>query len=414
MNEFMFALAGIFDMLVVVIYFNAVLERRHTKWIYLAIPFLSVFSCLGSYYLTIYSYQSWVVIWSIVMLLLLSFIYKGGLLSRLFHVIFTQVLAMVSELVSILFTHISLFGEDMGDVEKESVELVISKLFFFLLILAVLLFRKKRKSIPRKYLCLFSLVPLLSILVVYGLADGHGVAWGFSLLAILALNLIVYYLMYLLADFSTRQAREEMLQKQIEMQRENYEQLSQSFKQSNRLFHDVNKHLRQIGEYLNEKNWEEASRYLTHMEGTMQKSYNVVNCGNLVMDSIISNLKYQVESVGGTFYLELHIDASQIKIADYDLVTILGNVADNVVEEVRFVEASEVYASLETTENEFLIHIKNPIARDKKRKKRKDHWFHGLGLQNVKEAVEMYGGISSFEVKQGYFETMIMIPNNEE
>ena len=75
----MFALAGIFDMLVVVIYFNAVLERRHTKWIYLAIPFLSVFSCLGSYYLTIYSYQSWVVIWSIVMLLLLSIIDAEGM-----------------------------------------------------------------------------------------------------------------------------------------------------------------------------------------------------------------------------------------------------------------------------------------------------------------------------------------------
>ena len=70
--------------------------------------------------------------------------------------------------------------------------------------------------------------------------------------------------------------------------------------------------------------------------------------------------------MGGTFNLELHIDASQIKIADYDLVTILGNVADNVVEEVRFVEASEVDASLETTENELLIHIKNPIAREKK------------------------------------------------
>ena len=38
-----------------------------------------------------------------------------------------------------------------------------------------------------------------------------------------------------------------------------------------------------------------------------------------------------------------------------------------------------------------MIHIKNPIAREKKRKDL-DHWFHGLGLQNVKEAVEMYGG----------------------
>ena len=77
-----------------------------------------------------------------------------------------------------------------------------SILCFFLFVLAVLLFRKKKEMIPRKYLCFLSLVPLLSMLVVNGLLKGRGVAWNLSLLAILVLNVLVYYLMHLLDDYS--------------------------------------------------------------------------------------------------------------------------------------------------------------------------------------------------------------------
>lgn len=259
----------------------------------------------------------------------------------------------------------------------------------------------------------FSLIHILSILIVYGLINGDGLVWQLSLPAIPVLNVLVYYLVYLRADYSARQVREEMLQKQIGIQRENYEKLSQSFQWGNQLLQDVNKHVRQIDDYLEEENWEAASRYVEQMEGSIQKNYHIVNCGNLVMDSILSNLKYQLESQGSVFILELHIDTTRIQVTDYDLVTILGNVADNVIEGVRYLEHAEVYARLETTEDELLIHIKNPTDGEKKRRKKKDHWFHGLGLQNVREVVEKYGGISSFEEKQGCFETMIMIPYKE-
>ena len=75
---------------------------------------------------------------------------------------------------------------------------------------------------PTRFLLYFSLVPFMSLFVVYGLGNGQGIALSFSLLAILALNIIAYYLLYLLASFAANEARDEMLGEQIRNQRENY------------------------------------------------------------------------------------------------------------------------------------------------------------------------------------------------
>lgn len=115
-----------------------------------------------------------------------------------------------------------------GEFEAQSVELVISKLFFFVFIILVLTIRKQQEIMPTRFLLYFSLVPFMSLFVVYGLANGQGIALSFSLLAILALNIIAYYLLYLLASFAANEARDEMLGEQIRNQRENYEKLSQS------------------------------------------------------------------------------------------------------------------------------------------------------------------------------------------
>lgn len=120
-----------------------------------------------------------------------------------------------------------------------------------------------------------------------------------------------------------------MLGEQIRNQRENYEKLSQSFKQGNKLLHDVNKHLRQVGALLEAKKWEDALDYIARIEDAMYKNFHVVNCGNVVIDSILSNLKNQLDEQGNILVLELHVDSAKIMLDDYDLVTVLGNLADN-------------------------------------------------------------------------------------
>ena len=69
---------------------------------------------------------------------------------------------------------------------------------------------------------------------------------------------------------------------------------------------------------------------------------------------------------------------------------------------------ANVYIRIETTEDEFLIYTKNPVSKE--RHKKKNPWFHGLGLQNVTSVVEQYGGCAEYNKKQEEFENMILIP----
>lgn len=103
---------------------------------------------------------------------------------------------MVSELVAVFIGQLIPGMLPEGEFEAQSVELVISKLFFFVFIILVLTIRKQQEIMPTRFLLYFSLVPFMSLFVVYGLANGQGIALSFSLLAILALNIIAYYLLY--------------------------------------------------------------------------------------------------------------------------------------------------------------------------------------------------------------------------
>ena len=74
-------------------------------------------------------------------------------------------------------------------------------------------------------------------------------------------------------------------------------------------------------------------------------------------------------------------------------------------------EAKKCLAEIELkmTEIMFVLYSKNSIAKKTKRKK-KDKWFHGLGLHNVKDTIEKYGGSMVACPKDDCFETMIQVP----
>ena len=202
MSELMFALAGIFDTLVIAIYFCGIFKKKWARGTYVSIGVVSAIWFVISYFLSVYHLQIGIVIASLLSLFFLSCAFEGKLGSRIFHVIFTQVLAMVSELVAVFIGQLIPGMLPKGEFEVQSVELVISKLFFIVFIILVLTIRKKQEIMPTRFLLYFSLVPFMSLFVVYGLANGQGIALSFSLLAILALNIIDYYLLYLLASFA--------------------------------------------------------------------------------------------------------------------------------------------------------------------------------------------------------------------
>ena len=226
--------------------------------------------------------------------------------------------------------------------------------------------------------------------------------------------MVSYYLLNTLTGYITEQSNKEQMERQIKTQKEKYEQLASSFVQGNRLIHDVNKHNQMIKKYLEESDYEEAINYIEKIDDSFAELYSSVNTGNLVVDSIIGGFKERLEQIGCAVELSVKINKNRKIMDDYDLVVVLGNVTDNIIEAVTCGEKKRSYVEmkLEMTHTSFVFYARNSVSSEKKKEKNK--WFHGLGLSNVKDTVENYGGTMFVSHTKESYETMIQVPIREE
>ena len=274
---------------------------------------------------------------------------------------------------------------------------------------------KREGNIPIRYQVGFLIVPVLSVVVINGMVSGQPtISWLFGVISLLILNMVSYYLLNTLTGYITEQSNKEQMERQIKTQKEKYEQLASSFIQGNRLIHDVNKHNQMIKKYLEESDYEEAINYIEKIDDSFAELYSSVNTGNLVVDSIIGRFKERLEQIGCAVELSVKINKNRKIMDDYDLVVVLGNVTDNIIEAVTCGEKKRSYVEmkLEMTHTSFVFYAKNSVSSEKKKEKNK--WFHGLGLSNVKDTVENYGGTMLVSHTKESYETMIQVPIREE
>ena len=279
----------------------------------------------------------------------------------------------------------------------------------------VVIFTNREGNIPIRYQVGFLIVPVLSVVVINGMVSGQPtISWLFGVISLLILNMVSYYLLNTLTGYITEQSNKEQMERQIKTQKEKYEQLASSFIQGNRLIHDVNKHNQMIKKYLEESDYEEAINYIEKIDDSFAELYSSVNTGNLVVDSIIGRFKERLEQIGCAVELSVKINKNRKIMDDYDLVVVLGNVTDNIIEAVTCGEKKRSYVEmkLEMTHTSFVFYAKNSVSSEKKKEKNK--WFHGLGLSNVKDTVENYGGTMLVSHTKESYETMIQVPIREE
>ena len=307
-----------------------------------------------------------------------------------------------------------LLGITKGE-EEEIIALFLVEIFLLLLVLFKKIFTKREGNIPIRYQVGFLIVPVLSVVVINGMVSGQPtISWLFGVISLLILNMVSYYLLNTLTGYITEQSNKELMERQIKTQKEKYEQLASSFIQGNRLIHDVNKHNQMIKKYLEESDYEEAINYIEKIDDSFAELYSSVNTGNLVVDSIIGRFKERLEQIGCAVELSVKINKNRKIMDDYDLVVVLGNVTDNIIEAVTCGEKKRSYVEmkLEMTHTSFVFYAKNSVSSEKKKEKNK--WFHGLGLSNVKDTVENYGGTMLVSHTKESYETMIQVPIREE
>lgn len=108
-----------------------------------------------------------------------------------------------------------------------------------------------------------------------------------------------------------------------------------------------------------------------------------------------------------------------MKLADEDIVVILSNLLNNAFEACETCEEKIIRLKFIQEENQIIIAVANTFKtvpiRDGdtfQTSKVENKEIHGIGIENIKDAVEKYQGMYAITCEDNYFKFSILISNS--
>ncbi|UQZ35120.1 hypothetical protein C2I18_17260 [Paenibacillus sp. PK3_47] len=348
-----------------------------------------------------------------------TFFYQGSLLWRLYSSLFVTALIFLSDAV------IPLSYTDTGYL----ISLLLSKLLILLFVFVLLKVVKSngRGDLAGWYWCLLFLSPLLSIAALVRLSDNlffqsYPQLFPVVPVLLLAINLLIFVLSDRIMCVQTEQARRKLLEQQNTYYANQYLMTRNMQEEAFKFKHDFKNILLGLRARLAAGDEDKSIHELDRLLGANDTSAGSCSTGNLVIDSMI-NYKEQVAGNSNIpFRLEVNIPPDLL-LDTTVMSVILGNALDNAIEAVKSIPEKaglERYAAIHMhyLNDSLFLRIRNPYDHDIRtglygelRSSKPDTGAHGIGLQNIRRAVEEYGGLLDITYDSGVFQVEIVLFN---
>ena len=235
--------------------------------------------------------------------------------------------------------------------------------------------------------------------------------------AVLMLAIIDYVVIYIydrLILSEEERIRNLLLVEQKESYEREMEILLDSRKKIRGIYHDIKNHILILRSYSDQKRYQELDEYLGRLQEETQASVPQVYTGQPAVDSM---LHYKI---GSAKEIPIEVETSipeQLKMDDFDITVILGNLLDNAIEACEKLEKEKrrIQLSIKLVKNQLFIRTENPYEGKLKWQgsrlltQKADENNHGIGLENVKRVVEKYHGTLEMSAEDQVFRTKILL-----
>ena len=229
-------------------------------------------------------------------------------------------------------------------------------------------------------------------------------------------GLAILYAFYIqLLDMDIRLDRDRLLD-DLEMQYTNYEVLEKSMEVVNIKYHDLKHQISLLKDGLSNK--DEAMDYLNKMEEDIRMYEAQNKTGNKILDTILT---------GKSIYCQNHwiemtcvVDGEALSFVDpMDLSSLFGNLLDNAIESVEKIDAKErrlIHRAVSQQKGFVRIRLENCYDKKPEVKNglistsKSDKRYHGYGMKSIQNTVKKYGGSVTYSASDGWFESRILIP----
>lgn len=199
-----------------------------------------------------------------------------------------------------------------------------------------------------------------------------------------------------------------------------YRQMLQKEEDTKKYRHDMMNHLIYLNTKMSGGDMVEAKKYLGELLGDFQKirtaSYEV---GNEMVDAIMN---YHLGQLSDN--TEVIIEGNcpvEFDMPETDVCTVFSNLFENIVEEFAgyYGGCAKVYLKITHGRDYVLFELKNTVVSGNLQRDRrsglpmtdkKNVSEHGIGLGNVRQAVESAHGKFSWSIKEGFFCIELILP----
>ncbi len=246
--------------------------------------------------------------------------------------------------------------------------------------------------------------------------------WRYLTYRIIA-GIVVMISYYILVKIMEQTRQNTVLQEKIrtsrevlEMQRQHYQQLTNRIQEARAIRHDFHHHLLAMQAYLDSKQYEQLTDYLSQYAREFSSPSQAPLCKHYLADAVLQHYQNQANEQGCAFRTFIDIPP-QVSISDLDLCVVLGNLLENALEGSRRVAQDEQSLHLHlkqqgdmlllTLDNRFdgNLHYREGNLLSHKR----GGTTEGIGLQSVRAIAEKYQGVLRVEPSANVFKVSVML-----
>ena len=178
--------------------------------------------------------------------------------------------------------------------------------------------------------------------------------------------------------------------------------------------HDMKNHMYLLQTYLNEGRYDKAQEYVNKMSEHLQTEHKYVNTGNLELDMILNHKLAKAEAMSCQIQSQIVIPC-QLPVDGYDWNVLFGNLLDNAIEAMEQIKDRFLEIRIQYDRGILGIQVKNTFDGKVNKQgerlltRKKQQALHGIGMQNISDVVDKYGGWKSINIDENIFEVQIVL-----
>ena len=351
-------------------------------------------------------------------ILIICMFYKCQIKTSLIYSFIFLMLALVSDSLGVLivsaFYHHTI-TETLGATDLVWHHHIWNWLLqIFLSRITSLIIRKNDKINARWHEMLFYIFLLLFEVLLFASVSSaiqDYMSGNFLILIMSGFMMLDIYIMYILHKVSlSREAEHKMrlMQQQEQLQLQMYQELRKKYDTSCEIAHDINRHISSLKALINSNPNKQAECYLSDLTKDTERLRPVIKNQNAMLEIILNTVSERCEKVN--ISLEMNVEDFPLQfISDIDITTIFSNLFDNAIEACMEISKSQrkIHIVLRMQMGLIVLRITNSC----KDTESKEFHFHcstkanhyGIGLSNVKKAVEKYDGVFSVNQDKNQF-----------